>query len=361
MNTEYVGILLNKSICTGIQQGMKIREAIHLYDEIGTKYGLIPCYFSPSDYKNKKKQVFAILRNGNEYTRKWIPVPRVIHNRTLHLSQTEKNAVSQLEKQGAIVFNRQNRYNKLWVHRQLNKIPILRPYLPKTIPATMENLQKMMEEFSSLILKPTIGSLGRGIMRLSQVNDQWLLSYPAETKKNPHLIREFFGKTIPLHIAQTFKNKSYIIQKEIPIATYQGRPFDLRVSVQKNEHSFWQVTGLIAKVARSGHFLCNVAQGGQVYPLENLLRTYPNLNIETVNDNISRLALNIVQELEEHVQGLADVGLDLAITRDGFPYFIECNGRDQRYSFLNGGMMDTWKQTYFNPIGYARFLLDYQE
>jgi glutathione synthase/RimK-type ligase-like ATP-grasp enzyme len=183
----------------------------------------------------------------------------------------------------------------------------------------------------------------------------------AETKKNPHLIREFFGKTIPLHIAQTFKNKSYIIQKEIPIATYQGRPFDLRVSVQKNEHSFWQVTGLIAKVARSGHFLCNVAQGGQVYPLENLLRTYPNLNIETVNDNISRLALNIVQELEEHVQGLADVGLDLAITRDGFPYFIECNGRDQRYSFLNGGMMDTWKQTYFNPIGYARFLLDYQE
>ena len=68
-----------------------------------------------------------------------------------------------------------------------------------------------------------------------------------------------------------------------------------------------------------------------------------------------------MQELEEHLPGLADVGLDLAIARDGFPYFIECNGRDQRYSFLNGGMVDTWKQTYFNPMGYARFLLDYEE
>ncbi|HBI03557.1 MAG TPA: hypothetical protein DDY49_05965, partial [Paenibacillaceae bacterium] len=149
MNTEYVGILLNKSICNGIQQGINIREAIHLYDEIGTKYGLIPCYFSPSDYSTKKNQVYAFIRTGNEYKRKWIPVPRVIHNRTLHQTQTEKNVLSQLEKQGSILFNRQNRYNKLWVHRNLYKIPALRPYLPKTVPATLQNLQKMMEEFPS--------------------------------------------------------------------------------------------------------------------------------------------------------------------------------------------------------------------
>lgn len=361
MNTEHVGILLNKSICNGIQQGLKIREAIHLYDEIGAEYELIPCYFSPSDYSPKTNKVNALIRQGNEYQRNWISVPRVIHNRTLQQSKAEKKLLNQLIKQGIVLFNQQNRYNKLWVHRILNKKPSLRPYLPKTLPATLPNLQKMMEEFPSLILKPAIGSLGKGIMRLSQTDHRWLLSYPAANKKNPYLIREFITDSIPLQIAKTFKQKSYIIQEEIPIATYQGRPFDLRVSVQKNEHSFWQITGIIAKVARPGHFLCNVAQGGKVYLLEELLKAYPNLNMETVNDNISRLALNIVEELEGHLPGLADVGLDLAIARDGFPYFIECNGRDQRYSFLNGGMVDTWKQTYFNPMGYARFLLDYEE
>jgi len=361
MNTEYVGILLTKAVCNGIQQGVKTREAIHLYDEIGTKYGLIPSYFSLYDYSQKKKQVYALIRKGNEYERKWIPLPQVIHNRVLLQSREEIKLFHQLEKQGTILFNRQNRYNKLEVHRHLHKKTDLRPHLPKTLTGTIQNLKQMLDEFPSLILKPAIGSLGKGIMRLSQTDHGWLLTYPAARKKNAHLIREFFSHSLPLHVVKTMRQKSYIIQEEIPIATYQGRPFDLRVSVQKNEHSCWQVTGMIAKVARPGHFLCNVAQGGTVYPLEKLLGNYPHLKIDMVEDKITRLALNIVEELEQHYPGLADVGLDLAITRNGFPYFIECNGRDQRYSFLNGGMVDTWKQTYFNPIGYARFLLDYAE
>ncbi|MNV76948.1 hypothetical protein D3C71_1703360 [compost metagenome] len=70
------------------------------------------------------------------------------------------------------------------------------------------------------------------------------------------------------------------------------------------------------------------------------------------------LALRVVRTLERSLPGLADVGLDIGVTRDGRLYFIECNGRDQRYGFFKAGLAGAWKDSYRRPMAYARHLLD---
>ncbi|WP_376768681.1 YheC/YheD family protein [Paenibacillus foliorum] len=47
----------------------------------------------------------------------------------------------------------------------------------------------------------------------------------------------------------------------MPLATYEGRPFDLRISVQRDASGEWQLTGIVAKIASKKTLLTNIAQG----------------------------------------------------------------------------------------------------
>jgi hypothetical protein len=78
----------------------------------------------------------------------------------------------------------------------------------------------------------------------------------------------------------------------------------------------------------------------------------------SIRMSVQMLSLSIARQLERSLPGLADVGLDIGITKDRRLYFIECNGRDQRYGFQKAGLSDTWKDSYRRPMGDARFLLD---
>lgn len=140
---------------------------------------------------------------------------------------------------------------------------------------------------------------------------------------------------------------------------FRGQPFDLRVSVQRGAMGQWQVTGIVAKVASKRCFLTNVAQGGTVYRLEPILiAEYPHLQPKAVIKGIEQFSLQVAEHLGNHLPHMADLGLDVGITIEGFPMLIECNGKDQRYSFREAGMLQEWKATYDNPMAYARYLLD---
>lgn len=150
-----------------------------------------------------------------------------------------------------------------------------------------------------------------------------------------------------------------MVQQCLPLATIKGRPFDLRISVQRGANGEWGVTGVVAKVASSKQFLTNVAQGGRLRTLTDILNAeYPHLDQEIVCRDVTDFSLLVAQQLSIDLPNLADIGLDIAITKDGYPLFIECNGKDQRYSFREANMQECWQATYYNPMAYAKFMLD---
>ena len=99
-------------------------------------------------------------------------------------------------------------------------------------------------------------------------------------------------------------------------------------------------------------------KGGEWHPFADILNDhYPQLDPKTVCLQMTNFALLVAQHLSTELPNLAELGLDIAMTNEGFPLFIECNGKDQRYSFREAEMQDCWKASYFNPMAYAKFIL----
>ncbi|MBP1993316.1 YheC/YheD family endospore coat-associated protein [Paenibacillus eucommiae] len=360
MVIPYVGILVNNALYTSIPLNQhQTYEAIPLYLQAGKELGIAPCFFRIQDVRMDTLTVHAYVQKEQGFIQEWIPLPSVIHNRAIYLDNKSYLKLEAWNEYGINLFNRWNRYGKLYIHNQLMKDESLLPYLPETLPATQENLSKMMKNHNSLIIKPNKSSIGRGVMKMDRIRDGWRLVYPKNLKlKNRVWNRLFFRKVIPRILLNNIKKVPYIIQQRLPLAAYDERPFDLRVSVQRGADGNWGVTGIVAKVASRKLFLTNAAQGGQVRQLPEVLLQYPELNASAVQEAIHAFALRVVQQLSVNLPHLADVGLDIGIDKDGKPLFIECNGKDQRYTFLKANMQEVWEATYKKPMAYAKYLID---
>jgi glutathione synthase/RimK-type ligase-like ATP-grasp enzyme len=357
VDSPYVGLLVNNGFFEGIPLGQTRFEDISLYEEAGQLYNLTPCYFRIQDVLLEDQLVHAYVKQDTQYVKLLLPLPSVIHNRAIHLDHDSFDTLQLWKEQGIQIFNHWNRYNKLYIHGLLMKDKDIRPHLPGTFPATTWNIATMMESYDSIIIKPNKSSVGRGVMKMDRSKRGWKLIYPKTLKiSNSKWLKLRFRHKLPQLLIRRIKKLPYIVQQRLPLATYDERPFDLRVSVQRGGDGTWGVTGIVAKVAPPHLFLTNVAQGGQVKQLEELLTQFPELNPDEVRKGISNFAIKAAKRLSYELPHLADLGMDIGISKDGFPLFIECNGKDQRYTFREAGMLDCWRATYFNPIAYARYL-----
>jgi glutathione synthase/RimK-type ligase-like ATP-grasp enzyme len=116
---------------------------------------------------------------------------------------------------------------------------------------------------------------------------------------------------------------------------------------------------MFAKVAEAGSFVSNIARGGEAMNSASVLnQVFTGETAARISMSVMALSLTIARELAQSLPGLADIGLDIGVTRDKKIYFIECNARDQRYGFQKAGLGITWKESYRRPMGFARYLLE---
>jgi hypothetical protein len=358
-----VGILVNDSIFRGIPRGRTAFERISFYEIAAKEYDVTPVYFRLRDLNLRGGSVRGLVRENGVYKLRTFPMPAVIHNRAMYFHNPR--AYRKLEKlcavKGIVVFNRWNRYNKWYVHKLLMEKEELRPHLPETEKASVASVRALSSKHDAVIVKPSSSSIGKGIMKVERerAGRRWRLTYPAGTRRGITIWKSVrYSSRVPAALLRRIRHKPYVAQQRLDLATYQGRPFDMRVSVQRGITGGWQMTGIAVKVARKNVFVTNVAQGGKVYRLEEVLSEHPHLNPAEVRHSIETFALSAAEHLSTRLPHLSDIGFDIGITPEGYPVFIEMNLRDLRYSFREGGMMEEWKRTYANPLGYARYLLD---
>src|SRR5690606_35205332 len=133
-------------------------------------------------------------------------------------------------------------------------------------------------------------------------------------------------------VSRIVRKQKYMIQQTIPLAKYKGRPYDIRVTVQRALHGQWQVTGMYGKVARKGSHVTNVSRGGTAKTCDQLFR-HSFSQPHRIDHSLKQFSMRISRYLGSQLKRLADVGLDVGVSQDGKPYFIEMNGRDMRYGF----------------------------
>lgn len=357
MDDPRVGILIDNYMYKTLRLGKEQYEKFSFYEEAANSLEMSICFFRLDDVNFETQKTSALLRNEEGFLiTKEINIPKVIHNRGLSSTISSKKKINNLKLLGYRIFNEFSRIGKWKSYLLLMNNKELFSHLPETVPATRKNFDRMLKKYEKIIIKPTSGGLGSGIVSICKGEKQtWKVQYDQQIGKP--LKEIVFSNQLPDVVTKKLC-RGYIIQQRIPLATYKGNPFDLRVSVQRNGFGQWQVTGIVAKVAKSGGYVTNVAKGGKCKDFAEILKEFPNLDAKEVFKNIEQLSLKAVKDLSSHYVNLADVGLDIGITNEGFPMFIECNGRDLRYSFREANMHDIWKNTYSTPIRYARFLLD---
>lgn len=352
-----VGILLDSSILRGIPAGRTRQESLACYELAAASYGLTVCYLRLEDIDLLTGKCKAFIRKGQRYQMHHIEIPKVIHNRAMHFSKISHYLIAGLIQRGITIFNVRNRYGKDEIHRLLMRNTELSSHLPETELASFETIQRMLQSHRDLILKPVSSSIGKGIMRIIHDLGEGEIFVSSAQKKQDHY--PFKKGKLPAALYARIREKNYLVQERIPLATYEGRPVDLRVSVQRGSRGCWRVTGIYAKIASPDQFVTNVAQGGMALPY-NVLHPFilPSHSLSKVVEQIHHLALTAAQHLSLTLPSLADLGFDMAVTSQGEIYFIECNGRDQRYGFRKAGMEREWMESYRRPIAYARLLLD---
>lgn len=343
-----IGILLEQRIFRNIKRGKTKFERISFYNKAASKYGLIPLYLCLERISAKTGKAYGYKYINGRYRYGKFAIPKVIHNRTFPVTPKARAMLSYLKKR-AYVFNAQNRYSKYRIHRLLLKK--FKSHLPSTINYTPINLFKMMRKYNSLYIKPQSSSVGEGIMKITQIAPgRWKLQKPTGSIVIPR-------QQVIRAVHRIAKKKKYLVQETIQLATFRGNPFDIRVSVQRGAKGYWQVTGMVGKVARKGSHVTNVARGGKVRRCSVLFAQNP-MEAKKTLQSVRMLALDISRYLGQKLKRLADVGLDIGVDQHGKPYFIELNCRDQRYSFRQAKMKKTYYRTYETPMQYAKYLLD---
>ncbi|WP_245920695.1 YheC/YheD family protein [Melghirimyces profundicolus] len=253
---------------------------------------------------------------------------------------------------GKRLFNPPVRRDKVFIHRLLSRNTTVRPHLPAMIPLTeTTKAVTWIDKYPVVFIKPVIGSLGHHIIRIENMGKKSFLVHPYRGKKT-----RMSASGLARYLG-TLKQRRYYIQQGIPLARFNGAPFDFRVSVQKGRFGRWEISGIAAKVAREQSHMTNIAQNGKAMRAWTALnRCFPKQRIQAILNRISHLSIATCQELEKTWPAFADAGLDVGIDQKGRPWLIEVNFRDLRIIFPLAGDKKMFHRTYLNPLYYAAFL-----
>lgn len=204
----------------------------------------------------------------------------------------------------------------------------LKKHLPTTKLLTKNNLQKVLGQWGMVYVKPTRGSQGRGVMRVERSRVKgtggmgWRYSYQlGERRKSFDSYEAFY-----LSILKDTNRKGYLIQKGIRMLEHAGRPFDIRLVIQRAPRGGWEATGTLGRVAHPRKIVTNGSQGGTIYPTDFLLRKYTNAaKRRSMLAYMDRLGIHMAKKMERSYSGINELGIDLAIDRELKPWILEVN------------------------------------
>lgn len=245
--------------------------------------------------------------------------------------------------------------SKLKVHNLLSQHSRIRQHLPETKWLTLQNLKKMIHQYPVLYLKPNIGTHGKGVMRIERSSDAYAFHDGNQQVQIKQLANVY--RLIKTKIGK----KRYIVQEGIELGTSNGRPFDLRMMMQRRPRGPWTCTGIFSKIGKSGKIVTNYHQGGKLDTLENTLKGF-GMNesaIEDMRERLAKLGKEIAETLHSHYPGMHEMGIDVTIDSSHHIWVIEVNSRRPQFYplkwFPDKTMYKTmmrFARSYGRPNGY---------
>jgi glutathione synthase/RimK-type ligase-like ATP-grasp enzyme len=309
----------------------------------GITRGTAVAVFQPEQIELDKRIISAWIKEKGKWIITKIPYPDIIYNRiTSRRIEEQKNVQKKLDKLTSYhripMFN--ERFLDKWqVHEILKQDDSISSMLPYTIRFSIKKVKASIARFPCLYLKPTNGSLGGGIIRLSKVHQTYLYQYATPNGTSSRITTSFLE--LSKILTRRIKRQPYLIQQGLSLVTYDKRPVDFRVLTQKNKEGKWSVTSAVARIANDRQIVSNLARGGTLRKVHEFLAELTELSKKPTSSDIRNTAIQIANAFEKNARGhFAELGIDLALDTNGRIWLLEINSKPSKTddTVLNQGV-----------------------
>ncbi|MCL6458680.1 MAG: YheC/YheD family protein [Gorillibacterium sp.] len=318
--------------------------------------------FSPRSVNWDDETVTGYFRGTNGgWVRRTVPLPDVVYNRFPNRGLEKTAEIRQLKEEFVnhnIPFFNWGFFDKWDVYRLLDGDKDMSPYVPDTeLNPTADDIQQMLERHRFLYLKPSAGSLGFGIYRLTyNPGKGYFLRF---RKDNANVLMRFprFQGLMQMLKRQKIRMSQYVIQQGIRLIELDGCPIDFRFHLTKDGANEWVVSGIGAKKAGRGSVTTHVRTGGQLMtPEQVLVTTHGDKGLEIL-EKAKDTSIKLAKAIEKAFpHRLGELGLDLGIDQDENIWMFEANSKPGRTIFKHPLLKSQGKDASTNLFEHCLYL-----
>jgi glutathione synthase/RimK-type ligase-like ATP-grasp enzyme len=244
------------------------------------------------------------------------------------------------------VFNHVTRFDKWFIHQLLASTP-LKANLPRTSPYTPQRLFDYLGRFKKVILKSAHGRLGAKIYLV--VADAGMLHLHQGTFSP---VASFHSSEELLEHLKPILSPDFLVQEYIPLASIDGRAFDLRILLQKNETGEWEVPGVLSRLSMRHSYITNLCQSillgedalGSAFPRQNIM------------PELMEISIKAARIVEGSLGSLGELSVDFGLDSAGNAWIIELNAKPMKHMFADLGDAQLTRKIYRQPLLYALHL-----
>ncbi|WP_144932198.1 YheC/YheD family protein [Paenibacillus sp. 32O-W] len=321
--------------------------------------------FSPRNVNWEEEVITGYFPgSGGRWVRKTVPLPDVIYNRLP--SRSAEKSMSMEDFKAKFVRRRIPLFNwsffdKSDVYRLL-EADEANKYVPESHNRpTPDLIREMLEKHRFVYLKPTAGSLGIGIYRLTYNPER---GYFARFRRNSGnvLIRfSRFEGLMRMLRAHNVRLQYYVVQQGIRLIEIDNCPIDFRFHMTKDGNNEWVAAGIGAKKAGKGSVTTHVRTGGQLMTPEQVLSRVFGTRGDKILDHAKEVAVKLAESIERNYsRPLGELGFDIGIDKNENIWMFEANAKPGRSIFKHPSLKAQGKASLVNIIDHCMYLSRFQ-
>lgn len=357
-----IGILTSGAFRTSTQPFGRKSGFIKDHLKVGNKKAFYFA-FSPKDINWVKETVVAHFIGENDtWVKREVPLPDVVYNR-LPSRRAEKssyiiNIKERFTKHNIPIFN-WSFFDKWDVYHLLRGDEDAYKHVPESyIDPSPTQIKDMLEKHSFIYLKPTAGSLGIGIYRLTYNKNRGYFARFRRNGKNVLLRYSTFDGLMRLVKHRRGRLKNYVAQQGIRLVEIDQCPIDFRFHLNKNGYNNWVVAGIGAKQAARGNITTHVRTGGKLLtPEQALNRIYGESKSQDVLRRMKRVSIKLAESIERlYPHRIGELGFDIGIDQAGSIWMFEANSKPGRSIFRHPALRTQGKASLVYVFEHCLFL-----
>lgn len=319
--------------------------------------------FTPGDINWQNDTVDGyFLGAAGGWVRRTVPLPDVVYNRLLSRRAEISGSYNHIRERfmhKKIPFFNWSFFNKSEVYDLLKTEMIADQYVPESIVnPSPEDIRSMLERHQFAYYKPSGGSLGIGIYRLTYLPKKGYFARYTINGRNALLHFKTFSKLMrALEAKHGHRLRSYVIQQGVRLIEIDGCPIDFRFHAHKNGRNEWSVVGIGAKKAGRGSVTTHVKNGGQLMTPKHALQCVFNERAIEMLSKAKKAAIILAQAIERNYPYLlGELGFDIGIDRNEQIWMLEANAKPGRSIFKHPSLKNEGQASVDHILDYCLYL-----